>query len=136
MLPAMSMTTPDITAPATKKLPCPICAYASEHHWWGPELAPARSHCSDCHRSWTSLVEGHCTLCCENFANIKAFDAHLAPEGGCVPPESVIRRDGRPRLSSRTSKWGRTWKLAFYGTRPDFSGESASDLEDLDEVVE
>jgi len=113
------MTTPD----------CPICAFADTHHWWGPDLAPARSHCRDCHRSWASLVEGHCPTCHEHFANVKAFDAHLL-EDGCRPPVEVIRKDGRPRLTTRTTRYGVTWRVAFYGTRPEFAG--APDLDDTD----
>jgi len=118
----------------TAALTCAPCEYAKIHHWWGPALAPARSHCARCHRSWASLIEGHCTICCAHFANVKAFDAHLTEEG-CRPPASVIRRDGRPRLTTRETPYGTTWRIAFYGERPDFNAsDDEADVEDeLDE---
>jgi hypothetical protein len=108
---------------------CEVCDHARKHSWFGPKLAPARSHCRHCHRSWASLVEGHCTICCAHFANVKAFDAHLT-EDGCRPPAEVIRKDGRPRLTTRTSRYGITWRLAFYGQRPDFAPTDEDDTDD------
>ena len=93
---------------------CNICSFARIHKWWGPDLKPARSHCSDCHRSWASLTEGHCPTCCEHFANEKSFDAHLLEESGCVAPATLVRRDGRPRLVLRERPFGGVWCTADY----------------------
>lgn len=113
---------------ATEAPQCEICAFAKIHHWWGPGLKPARSHCSTCHRSWTSLAEGHCPQCCRHFAKYAAFDAHLDEDAHCIDPETITRADGRPRFAKKVSAWGTTWKIAFYGQRPDFG----SDDEDED----
>ena len=64
---------------------------------------------------------------------MKAFDAHLitdedTDEVRCVAPSGITRKDGRPRLSTRNTRWGTTWRWAFYGTRPDFA-----DSDDLDD---
>ena len=129
----MSKTTAPSSTPSktqTKIQDCSVCKHVDEHGWYGPSIKPARSHCRRCHRSWASLVEGHCTMCCEHFANVKAFDAHLLEEG-CRPPAEVIRKDGRPRLTQRKGPFGITWRLAFYGTRPDFDAAGA-DAEDAD----
>ena len=71
--------------------------------------------------------------CCAHFANVKSFDAHMTDDG-CRPPESVIRRDGRPRLIVRQSPYGVTWRLAFYGQRPNFDSQDGE--ADLDEGSE
>ena len=100
---------------------CEVCTYADAHSWFGP----GRTHHKRCHRTWESKIEGHCTMCCEHFANVKSFDAHLTAEG-CRHPSDVIRKDGRPRLTTRVTAAGTTWRLAFYGTRPDFGASPSS----------
>jgi hypothetical protein len=114
----MSTTTINTTpsaSPATKETDtCNVCEYANKHAWWGPDLAPARSHCRDCHRSWASLTEGHCAMCCGHFANEKSFDAHLLEESGCVDPGTLLRRDGRPRFILRERPFGKVWSVADY----------------------
>lgn len=105
---------------------CGICAYSAEHGHWGPQLRPDRSHCRDCHVSWTSLREAHCRTCCAHFANPKAFDAHMFMEG-CKPPETVMRRDGTPRFTTREGRAGTVWRLAYYGTRPNHWGDDDAD---------
>lgn len=86
-----------------------------------------------CHRSWTSLAEGHCHGCCRHFANTKAFDAHLDEDAHCRDPETILRKDQRLKFIKRITTWGTTWKLAFYGQRPDFDAEDA-DRADTDDV--
>jgi hypothetical protein len=98
---------------------CEPCIHAMEHGWWG-DIAPARTHCRDCHRSWRSRIEGHCTLCHSHFFNPKAFDAHLTAEG-CRPPATVARRDGQPRLHPVSTPYGELWRLVNYRPLPDFS---------------
>lgn len=98
---------------------CGACVHAAEHGWWG-DIAPARTHCCDCHRSWRSLLEAHCTMCHRHFFNPKAFDAHLSA-GGCHDPKVVTRRDGRPRLQLTTTPYGELWRLVNYRPLPDFS---------------
>lgn len=68
-------------------------------------------------------------MCCAHFANVKSFDAHLVADDdseviSCQDPAKLIRRDGRPRLTTRHTRWGVTWRLAFYGTRPEFESHS------------
>jgi len=126
------MTTADAISSETEE--CRICSYCSENGWWGPDLAPAKTHCSRCHRSWASTVEGHCSICCAHFANVKAFDAHLLEAGGCTDPASITRKDGRPRLTTRETPYGVTYRLAFYGVKPDFikaKEEKSKESEDI-----
>jgi hypothetical protein len=98
---------------------CVPCAYVAIHHQWGDTLAPGRSHCRDCHRTWASLIEGHCAVCHHHFANYPAFDAHFDGDEH-VDPATVLRLNGKPKLTYRTTVFGKTWRLAFYGKRPDF----------------
>ena len=42
-----------------------------------------------------------------------------------------MRKDHRPRLAKRVTSWGTTWKVAFYGQRPDFNATDTP--EDNDE---
>jgi hypothetical protein len=103
---------------------CETCAYADQHGWWGNKR-PGRSHCSDCHRFWDSLMEGHCPTCCAHFSNVLAFDAHLAEEG-CRNPAEILRQDGRPKFVLRQGKFGGTWALVNYRQLPDFAGIRAA----------
>ena len=112
-------TEADDLAPTTgsDEAACDVCAYAARESWWGP----GRTHHNTCHRTWSSLAEGHCVVCCNHFANVKAFDAHLGPDG-CRPPAEILRKDGRPRLTPRLSKWGTTWRF-----RPEFAKATPSE---------
>jgi hypothetical protein len=98
---------------------CEACDHVREHGWLG-HGRPARSHCKDCHRDWNSLQEGHCARCCRHFANVSAFDAHLTRHG-CTDPQQLARRDGRPRMRRKESRFGETWALVNYRQLPDFS---------------
>ena len=51
---------------------CEICEFAAEHAHW----PMAGTHCRDCHRSWVSTSQAHCTLCHENFATNGVADLH------------------------------------------------------------
>jgi hypothetical protein len=94
---------------------CVVCAHARKHSWWGPALAPAKSHCRDCHRSWASSREGHCTRCHAHFADVRAFDYHIG-EGACNDPSSAARADGRPRLIAKERPFGVVWAVIDYRT--------------------
>jgi hypothetical protein len=105
---------------------CAPCAHAALHGWWGPSLKPARSHCHSCHRSWASPREGHCTTCCRHFADVRAFDYHLA-ESGCFDPALARRADGTPRLVERDRPFGPVWCVIDYRShqRPYAHGSAA-----------
>lgn len=94
---------------------CEPCAHAAKHAWWGPSLAPARSHCRDCHRSWASPREGHCTRCHAHFSDVRAFDYHMGEEG-CSDPALAQRADGRPRLVLKERAFGGVWSVVDYRT--------------------
>jgi hypothetical protein len=47
-----------------------------------------------------------------------------------------MRKDGRPRFASHTTRHGQTWKIAFYGTRPDFSDDDTEEPDTLDDAQE
>lgn len=108
---------------------CAPCIHACEHGWWG-DMGRAKSHCRKCHHSWASLREMHCVTCCAHFTNPDSCDAHLT-EDGCRPPESIMRRDGRPKFTTIDRGNGPVYKLAFYGVRPQF-GHKADEEEELD----
>jgi hypothetical protein len=107
-------------APSSVKAPstapeCVHCSFAAEHHWWGPDLAPARSHCERCHRSWASGRECHCTGCCRHFDHVNAFDAHQI-NGKCCDPAAATRRDGAVRFEELSRPFGKVWRIK--PTRP------------------
>jgi hypothetical protein len=96
---------------------CEPCKHAVLEGWWGPLPGGCRTHCSTCHRSWSSLREAHCTLCCRHFVSHKVADRHWGPDG-CMDPATMLKRDGRPWFQARERPGGVTWALAFYGERP------------------
>jgi hypothetical protein len=104
-----------ISTPATTTTTCVPCAHAAEHHWWGPQLEPAKSHCDRCHRSWASGRECHCSVCCRHFDHINAFDAHQL-DGACHDPSELRRRDGSDRFEEITRTFGKVWRIR--PTRP------------------
>lgn len=53
---------------------CPTCTYARAHGWWGPDHRG--THCGNCHFSWTSRKEAHCSVCHEHFASVTAAEEH------------------------------------------------------------
>lgn len=85
-----------------------MCARVGREGW----LGQPGSHCRRCHRSWVSLVEGHCSLCCAHFTSVGAFDLHVTAVG-CVPPGSVRWRSGvrkgLAKLKVVERKSGPTW---------------------------
>ena len=79
---------------------CPVCTYADEHGWWGPDQRG--THCRGCHRSWHRKTEAHCATCHGHFSGTREFDMHLA-KFGCRDPRVV------PRLQLREDGvWTRT----------------------------
>jgi hypothetical protein len=127
------MTTELLTPTVTTEAPCAPCAYVAIHHWWGPSVAPGRSHCHECHRTWASTIEGHCTVCHRHFATYPAFDAHFIDDAH-TDPAFIMRQDGRPKFTFRTTRFGVTWRLAFYGVRPDFTHDD--DEEEVEGATE
>lgn len=116
---------------AAVEVTCPTCAFAGENGWWG-NIAPARTHCRGCHRFWgnskgdpgphgrgAGLREAHCAACHEHFLTPEAFYLHMTA-AGCRPPAEVLRRDGKPKLAQRETRWGTAWAVAYYGERPSF----------------
>lgn len=118
-------------APATAQ-DCTACARIAAKGWWG-NISPARSHCTRCHRYWASYSEAHCSACCRHFANHKAADAHHRADH-CLDPATVTRRDGQPRFTTRETRYGLTWRLAFYGQHPERWGQAAPESGDPGET--
>jgi len=80
---------------------CAICSYADVHGHW-PDMAPARTHCRGCHRSWARQRELHCGRCHAHFASAAAADAHLVERQGgleCLDAEAA-------GLTARPSDFG------------------------------
>jgi hypothetical protein len=96
---------------------CAPCEHNVRHGWWGQMADGAETHCSKCHRGWSSYREAHCTVCCEHFVSTKAANRHRK-HGVCVDPSTLTRRDGQPLFVQRVRTAGVTWALAFYGTLP------------------
>src|SRR5262245_61819697 len=96
---------------------CRYCEYSKDHGWWGPPLAellgrPGGTHCIRCHRSWMSLTEAHCTLCCEHFSTHRTADRHRVGRGDrCGNPATMCRPDGQPLFRKREAPLGVTWLL-------------------------
>jgi hypothetical protein len=84
--------------------PCPLCAFADAHGWWGRE----GTHCRGCHRTWAAFGQAHCATCHNHFSTPTAFDRHLAPRG-CLDPSEVRTKDGTPRLILRDGPSGPLW---------------------------
>jgi len=53
---------------------CPICEHADRTGSW--PTSHDGTHCSDCHHSWRSLSEAHCTVCHEQFVTAEVAEAH------------------------------------------------------------
>lgn len=86
---------------------CPLCAYAKEHGSW--PTSHRGTHCHDCHRSWTGLREAHCTVCCAHFSTDAHAESHRGPRGTCIPPASVLRKDGQARMRLTDRGSGPVW---------------------------
>lgn len=68
-----TMTTPN---PIGVPMTCTPCENAETLGWWGPDHKG--THCRGCHRSWTGLGEGHCTVCHLHFGpGGQAWDVHF-----------------------------------------------------------
>lgn len=135
------------TSPQEPDSNCKACAHMREHGWWG-DIKPARTHCRDCHRYWgnaagapgkhargAGLREMHCQLCHSHFMSPEACHYHLS-ETGCTPPGSIRRRDGRQRLVEVDTRWGKAWKVAFYGERPTYWASGVQGKDNLEAGAE
>lgn len=97
---------------------CRPCMHAAIFGWWGPPLKElnASTHCKRCHRSWSSIKEAHCTVCCTQFASNEAAQYHWVDDKHLDPAEA--RRDkkagGGPRYIEQESPFGPVLNLARY----------------------
>lgn len=53
--------------------------------------------CGGCGNGWTGLSACHCSGCHRTFTGLSAFDIHRVG-GQCGNPESIVGKDGEPRL--------------------------------------
>lgn len=88
---------------------CDVCAYAAEYGMWPPDHEG--THCADCHRSWSSLVEAHCVDCHLHFtseASAALHDPYCHPDSEKTQKRllSARRSSGRPILVVRERKHG------------------------------
>lgn len=65
---------------------CAVCAFATDHGWWGPDHRG--THCRGCHASWSGTAKAHCTVCHETFSTAGVAEAHWR-RGVHVPPATV-----------------------------------------------
>jgi hypothetical protein len=91
----------------TAGIACTVCAFAAERHRWPME----GTHCRDCHRSWTSLVQSHCTVCHEHFATNGVADLHWRGAGH-VDAATV------PALEAHDEANGPVWRSTGGRVRP------------------
>lgn len=102
---------------------CPPCTHAVIFGSWGRPLHDglrAATHCHRCHRSWRSLREAHCTVCCSHFASNEAASFHWDESGKGGPakhthPEECRRAGTKgPRYTTIDTEFGPTWQLTRY----------------------
>lgn len=92
---------------------CKLCQHADEHGSWGQN----GTHCRDCHRSWTSLVQEHCTLCHQQFSTTSVADRHWK-SGVHVHPAEIAW------FSKSEEAYGEVWHGAWAGTPTGTVGEA------------
>ena len=80
---------------------CSVCAFAAANGHWGQP----GTHCKDCHRSWVSTAQAHCTLCHENFATDGVANLHWVRNEHTNP--SRVRK-----LESHAEAFGTVWRTA------------------------
>jgi len=93
--------------------PCGPCGHAERRGWFGPDHS-GKTHCRDCHRSWTGKTEAHCATCHEHFGSVDPFDAHLEL---CTADTADVRErladlsrtSGNPVLALRERASGPVW---------------------------
>jgi hypothetical protein len=51
-------------------------------------------------------------LCHRHFSTVANFDAHQPNYAGCLTPDDITDRDGKPRLKPVEGRYGTTWVLA------------------------
>lgn len=102
---------------------CPPCTHAIIFGSWGRPLhdgVKAATHCRRCHRSWRSLREAHCAVCCGHFSSNEAASFHWndgsrGSPGKHIPPEDCMRAEGKgPRYTTIETEFGPTWQLTRY----------------------
>lgn len=97
---------------------CKLCMHAALFGHWGPLLAEikALTHCRYCHRSWSSVKEAHCRVCCTQFASNEAASFHWVDDNHVDP--LTARRDkkagGGPRYIEQDTPFGKVLNLARY----------------------
>jgi hypothetical protein len=92
---------------AARKQRCVPCRHFDQHGWFGSNNDLA--HCDECHRSWSSRVEGHCAQCHVQFADDAAFDLHLE-RSRCIEPGAVRLPNRRRALESTDGPHGVVWR--------------------------
>ena len=105
---------------------CEICDYADVHGSW--PTSHRGTHCADfvegrarrlnrgCHRSWSSLIEAHCTVCHQHFSTDRVAERHTPY---CTPDREethnrlwgAVKKNGEPLFAPVTRKDGKTWIL-------------------------
>jgi hypothetical protein len=86
-------------------------AYAAAHgNTIAVEITEHRGPSCTCGRKWGEGAkrEAHCATCHCHFSTVRNFDLHR-PQGKCAPPESVLDKDGEPKLRGRETVWGITY---------------------------
>lgn len=72
------------------------------------------TRCQTCDRTWNGLAEAHCAAagCHRHFTTVTAFDLHRVGPGDdrrCADPATLVRGDGKPRLSVVLRASGDVW---------------------------
>lgn len=88
---------------------CGPCDHAAAHGWFGPDHKG--THCSTCHRSWSSLKEAHCTICHQHFSADSVAALH---EPYCGPDthesmQEAVSEAGNPIFAQRDRANGSVW---------------------------
>lgn len=92
---------------STKTLTCAPCAHIAEDGWTG--LPEGTGHCRDCHKVYQGR-QVHCVNCHESFGGDEACTRHIARDGSCRAPETVLHRDGWQILTQGANG---VWTRAF-----------------------
>lgn len=92
---------------------CEPCTRAVEEAWFGPIDG---THCKKCHRTWSSIKEAHCPMCCRHFSSDTAAQAHKrgVDRVSCVDPSKVGPTEENPtrkRLEAFEGPSGTTWRF-------------------------
>lgn len=103
--------------------PCRVCAHSKSTGSFG--LA-GKTHCRDCHRTWSGTTQAHCVRCHQHFSCVRAADRHMVfadelDSGYCLHPSDVLNKREEHVLAVRVDVHGPTWHFAedrvfFLGT--------------------